>query len=238
MNNKYFQLSRYENKGVINIFGDIVEDVLCEDGGVSALSFAYELESIGDVEEIEVYINSYGGSVSAGFAIYNLLKSHPAKIRTINSGFACSIASIIFLAGDERIMSPASLLMVHNPFTCVVGNANELRKTADDLEKMGQVSVDIYCQVTGLDESVIKEMMDNETWITGEEAKEMGFATSFENESDEVVDVVVQSVKRSLINRIIGGETPQQKEEDPVESNVATVDSLQNFINIFRKGDK
>ena len=128
--------------------------------------------------------------------------------------------------------------MIHNPFTHVVGNANELRKTADDLEKMGQVSVDIYCQVTGLDESVIKEMMDNETWITGEEAKEMGFATSFENESDEVVDVVVQSVKRSLINRIIGGETPQQKEEEPVESNVATVDSLQNFINIFRKGDK
>ena len=224
------------NKGVIRIYGDIVNDSM--EYGVSPLQIAYELEQLGEADEIEVYINSYGGSVSAGLTIYNQLKSHPAKIRTHIDGFACSIASIIFLAGDERIMSPASLLMIHNPFTHVVGNANELRKTADDLEKMGQVSVDIYCQVTGLDESVIKEMMDNETWITGEEAKEMGFATSFENESDEVVDVVVQSVKRSLINRIIGGETPQQKEEEPVESNVATVDSLQNFINIFRKGDK
>lgn len=235
-NNKYFQMFSHENRATINIFGDIVDDIYSD--GICALSFAYELEQLGEVDEIDVYINSYGGSVGQGFAIYNLLKSHPAKIRTINSGFACSIASIIFLAGDERIMSPASLLMIHNPFTCVVGNANELRKTADDLEKMGQVSVDIYCQTTGLDESVIKKMMDSETWITGEEAKEMGFATSFENESDEVVDVVVQSVKRSLINRIVGGETPQQKEEDPVESNITTVDSLQNFINIFRKGDK
>lgn len=236
MKNKYFQLSRYENKGVINIFGDIVEDVLCEDG-VSALSFAYELEGIEDVEEIEVYINSYGGSVSQGFAIYNLLKSHPAKIRTICSGFACSIASIIFLAGDERVMQDASLLMIHNPWTCVVGNSNELRKTADDLEKMGQVSIDIYTKTTGLDESTIKDMMDKETWITGAEAIELGFATAIENEQDEVVGIV-QSVKKSIVSKIVGGETPQQKEQEPVESNVSTVDSLQNFINIFRKGDK
>ena len=225
------------NKGVIRIYGDIVENSV-EFNEVSPLQIAYELEQLREVDEIDVYINSYGGSVSAGLTIYNQLKNHPAKIRTHIDGFACSIASIIFLAGDERIMQDASLLMIHNPFCMTVGNANELRKTADDLEKMAQVSVDIYCQVTGLDKTVIKEMMDNETWITGEDAKEMGFATSFENEGDEVVNVVVQSVKRSLINRVIGGETPQQKEEEPVESNVSTVDSLQNFINIFRKGDK
>lgn len=234
--NKYYQFSKQENKAVVNIFGDIVDDVVYEDG-VSALSFAYELESLGDVEAIDVYINSYGGSVAQGFAIYNLLKSHPAKITTICSGFACSIASIIFLAGDERIMQDASLLMIHNPFVMTVGNANELRKQADDLDKMAQISVDIYCAATGLDEKAIKKMMDKETWITSKEACELGFATSFkEEESDEVVNVVVQSVKRSLVNRIIGGEKPQQKEQEPVDSNVSTVT---NFIKIFnRKGDQ
>lgn len=236
--NKYYQLSRQDGKAVINIFGDIVDDVIYEEG-VSALSFAYELESLGDVDAIDVYINSYGGSVAQGFAIYNQLKNHPAKVTTICSGFACSIASIIFLAGDERIMQDASLLMIHNPFCMTVGNANELRKQADDLDKMAQVSVDIYCAATGLDEKTIKKMMDQETWITSKEACELGFATSFkEEEANEVVSLVVQSVKKSLVSRIIGGEISQQQEQEPVESNVSTVDSLQNFINIFRKGDQ
>lgn len=236
--NKYYQLSRQDGKAVINIFGDIVDDVIYEEG-VSALSFAYELESLGDVDAIDVYINSYGGSVAQGFAIYNQLKNHPAKVTTICSGFACSIASIIFLAGDERIMQDASLLMIHNPFCMTVGNANELRKQADDLDKMAQVSVDIYCAATGLDEKTIKKMMDQETWITSKEACELGFATSFkEEEANEVVSLVVQSVKKSLVSRIIGGEIPQQQEQEPVESNVSTVNSLQNFINIFRKGDQ
>lgn len=235
MNNKYYQFSRQDNKGIINIFGDIVEDIY--EDGVSALSFAYELENIGDVDEIDVYINSYGGSVSQGFSIYNQLKNHPAKVKTVCNGFACSIASLIFLAGQERIMQDASLLMIHNPWTLVMGNANELRKQADDLDKMGQVSVDIYCQVTGLDESTIKSMMDAETWITSKEAYELGFATSFEEEADEVVNVVVQSVKKSLVNKIIGGEKPHQEEVKAVDSNVSTDDTIIKFIKLFSKGD-
>ena len=233
--NKYYQLSKQDDKAVVNIFGDIVDDVIYEDG-VSALSFAYELESLGDVSAIDVYINSYGGSVAQGFAIYNQLKSHPAKVTTVCSGFACSIASIIFLAGDERIMQDASLLMIHNPFVMTVGNANELRKQAEDLDKMAQVSVDIYCAATGLDEKTIKKMMDEETWITSKEAIELGFATSFkEEEPDEVVNLVVQSVKKSLINKIVGGNIQQKEEQETVEP---TVDALSNFINIFRKGEQ
>lgn len=234
MKNKYYQLSRYENKAVINIFGDIVDDIY--DEGVSALQFAYELEQVGDVDAIEVYINSYGGSVSQGFAIYNQLKNHPAKITTVCSGFACSIASIIFLAGDERIMQDASLLMIHNPFCMTMGNANELRKQADDLDKMAQVSVDIYCEVTGLDEKTIKDMMDKETWITSKEACELGFATKNEEEElNEEVNLVVQSVKRSLIDKIIGTETPKQQETPSnINEETPSNNALTNFIKIFK----
>lgn len=231
MKNKYYQFYKQEDRAVVNIFGDIVDDAMFCDG-VSAQSFAHDLESMGDVSEIEVYINSYGGSVSQGFAIYNQLKNHTAKVTTICSGFACSIASIIFLAGDERIMQDASLLMIHNPFVMTVGNADELRKQADDLDKMAQVSVDIYCAATGLDEQTIKEMMDKETWITSKEACELGFATAKEEEPDEVVNLVVQSVKNSLVSRIVGNDAQQQ--EQHVEPEVHTVDALSSFLKIFK----
>lgn len=230
MKNKYYQLSKDGGKAVVNIFGDIVDDVI-EQEGVSALSFAYELEQLGEIEAIDVYINSYGGSVAQGFAIYNQLKNHPAKVTTICSGFACSIASVIFLAGDERIMQDASLLMIHNPFCMTIGNANELRKQADDLEKMAQVSVDIYCAATGLAEEEIKKMMDNETWITAKEAQELGFATQIDDEEDEdeVVNLVaVQSVKRSLVDII----TKNQKVEPEVPEEQPNM--VNNFLNLFK----
>ena len=231
---KYYQLTKHDNKAILNIFGDIVDDVY--DDGVCALSIAYELEQLGEVDSIDVYINSYGGSVAQGFSIYNQLKNHPAKVRTICNGFACSIASVIFLAGDERVMQGASLLMIHNPFCMTMGNASELRKTADDLDKMAQVSIDLYCQTTGLDEQTIKDMMDKETWLSATDAFELGFATELEikNDNDELVNIV-QSVRTSLINKILGNqqmmaqEEPQeQKEEEP---NMV----LDNFLKIFNK---
>ena len=233
---KYYQLSKHENTAVLNIFGDIVDDVY--DDGVCALSIAYELEQLGPVDSIDVYINSYGGSVAQGFSIYNQLKNHPAKVRTICNGFACSIASVIFLAGDERIMQGASLLMIHNPFCMTMGNASELRKTADDLDKMAQVSIDLYSQTTGLDEQTVKDMMDKETWLSASDALDLGFATEVvnKNEVDEPLSIV-QSVRTSLINKILNDqqmmapEVPKESEEPKEdEPNMA----LDNFLKIFK----
>ena len=228
---KYYQLAKHENKAVLNIFGDIVDDVY--EDGVCALSIAYELEQLGEVDSIDVYINSYGGSVAQGFSIYNQLKNHPAKVRTICNGFACSIASVIFLAGDERIMQGASLLMIHNPFCMTMGNASELRKTADDLDKMAQVSIDLYCQTTGLDESTIKDMMDKETWLSATDALELGFATDVENknEVDEPLKIV-QSVRTSLINKILNDQQMMTQEEPQEE--VAPNSALNSFLKIFK----
>lgn len=228
---KYYQLAKHENTATLHIFGDIVDDVY--DDGVCALSFAYELEQLGEVDSIDVYINSYGGSVAQGFSIYNQLKNHPAKIRTICNGFACSIASVIFLAGDERIMQDASLLMIHNPFCMTMGNASELRKTADDLDKMAQVSIDLYCQATGLDESTIKDMMDKETWLSASDALELGFATNVEikNEMDEPLRIV-QSVRTNLINKILNDQQVMTQEEPQEE--VAPNSALNSFLKIFK----
>lgn len=230
---KYYQLSKHENTAVLNIFGDIVDDVY--DDGVCALSIAYELEQLGPVDSIDVYINSYGGSVAQGFSIYNQLKNHPAKVRTICNGFACSIASVIFLAGDERIMQGASLLMIHNPFCMTMGNASELRKTADDLDKMAQVSIDLYCQTTGLDEQTVKDMMDKETWLSASDALELGFATSIvnKNEVDEPLSIV-QSVRTNLMNKILNGQLMMVPEEPEPTKEDTPNNALNNFLKIFK----
>jgi hypothetical protein len=118
--------------------------------------------------------------VAEGLAIYNALKRHKAKVTTYCDGFACSIASVIFMAGDERIMNESSLLMIHNAWSYAVGNSEELRKQADDLEKITQASVEAYKSHSSLSEKEIKKLMDEETWILPTEALEYGFATTID----------------------------------------------------------
>lgn len=180
MNRKYFALERTEQSATITIYGDICSWAWEEYGEMSAQILSKQLEALGDVNEINVYINSYGGEVAEGLAIYNALRRHKAKVRTFCDGFACSIASVIFMAGDERIMNEASLLMIHNAWTWASGNAAELRKQAEDLDKITQASVEAYKAHSSLKEEEIKALMDAETWILPSEALEYGFATSVE----------------------------------------------------------
>ena len=182
----------------INIYGDITSMPFF-DGDVSSAMIAKELGE--EYDEIIVNINSYGGEVAEGLSIYNQLKNSKAKVKTICNGFACSIASIIFLAGDERVMCENSLMMLHNAWSNASGNSKELRKTADDLEKITQQSIDIYQTVSGLDEEKIKEMLDEETWLDAKEAMELGFITSIQSENKN--DKASQSIKKSLIKLII-----------------------------------
>lgn len=133
MNKQYYSLQKSDNEANIVIYGNI-SSWSWNERNTSAYNLSKQLEDL-DVDFINIYINSYGGEVAEGLAIYNTLKRHKATVRTYCDGFACSIASVIFMAGDERIMSNASLLMIHNAWTNISGNANELRKQADDLEK-------------------------------------------------------------------------------------------------------
>lgn len=198
MRKNYYSMTQSGNTATINIYGDITSFPWFE-GDVSANILSKQLDELTDVSEISVYINSYGGEVAEGLAIYNALKRHKAKIKTYCDGFACSIASVIFMAGDERVMNESSLLMIHNAWTWTQGNAEELRKQADDLEKITQASVNAYKAHSTLSEEEIKNLMDNETWILPEEATEWGFATAIEKTEKSNAS---QNAKMSLLDII------------------------------------
>ena len=215
MNRKYFSLERTEQTATITIYGDICSWAWEEFGEMSAQILSKQLEALGDVTQIDVYINSYGGEVAEGLAIYNALRRHKAKVRTFCDGFACSIASVIFMAGDERIMNEASLLMIHNAWSWATGNAAELRKQADDLDKITQASVEAYKAHSNLEETEIKALMDAETWILPNEALDYGFATAIEKTEKAAAS---QNAKAKLFGIVKAHQEKANDDEEPEDS--------------------
>lgn len=172
--NQFFQVrNAAEKKAVINIMGDIGD---WWDGN-TAQDIAAQLRLLGDVEEIDVFINSYGGLLSHGLSIYNQLRRFDAKKNTFVDGIAASAGSIIFLAGDRRVTPNGTALMVHNPMNYAFGYASDLRKTADDLDVLRQSLISLYVERTGLTSERVGELLDSETFLTPEQAKELGFST-------------------------------------------------------------
>ena len=149
---------------------------------IDAEMFVRELNHI-DADIITLRINSPGGDVFDGRAIFNALKSHPAKINTVIEGIAASMASIIALSGDTVTMSEGAFYMIHNPWVLMLGDSKELRKEADLLDKIGGELAKTYINKTGLTPSKIKQLMDDETWFTGEEAKSSGFIDQVDGET-------------------------------------------------------
>lgn len=141
---------------------------------VEAKQFIKDLNAI-KAKTITVRLNSPGGDVFDGVAVYNALKSHPAKIITRIEGLAASIASVIALAGDEVHAYANTMYMIHDPWVMAVGNQEDLRSIADVLEKIGGQLADIYTGKTGLEADTIKEMMHTESWMTAQEGKDLGF---------------------------------------------------------------
>lgn len=209
----YFSMKKTGKTATLNIYGDIVSYPWLE-SDVTSANLSQQLEQMNDVSEINVYISSYGGEVKEGLAIYNALKRHKAKVRTFCDGFACSIASVIFMAGEERIMNDSSLLMIHNAWNVVQGNAQELRKQADDLDKITQASIVAYKAHSALSEEEIKELMDAESWILPDEAVEYGFATSIEKTEQSHAS---QSARMHLLNIVKAYRAQLEDEEEPPE---------------------
>ncbi len=158
-----------------------IEDVIGDGlfGGVSAKSFREELEGLGDVENIELNINSPGGDVIDGFAIFNMLAEHPAKIHAKINGWAASMASIIAMAGDTVEMPNNAWFMIHNPWGMAMGESDDLRSLADVLDGMKKQAVRAYQRFNETDYDTISEWMDNETWMSGEDAQGLGFNFQF-----------------------------------------------------------
>ena len=196
---KYFQLTTSEDGTTadLDIYGDICAR-WWDDDAMSAPKLSKMLDELGDVSQINVHINSYGGEVAEGLAIYSALRRHKARVRTTCDGFACSIASVIFMAGDERLMSDASLLMIHNAWTSALGvNAADLRKLADDMDTITSASKSAYMARISITEDELTELMDAETWISPADAVDMGFATAIE--TFESGDKASQGARDSLM---------------------------------------
>lgn len=124
-------------------------------------------------KKLNIYMNSGGGSVFAGLAIYNMLKRHSGEKTVYIDGLAASIASVIALAGDKVVMPKSSMMMIHKPWSWTSGNANDFRKMADDLDEIEKCILAVYEEnlKDGVDMQLIKDLVDAETWLTGEEAE-------------------------------------------------------------------
>ncbi len=188
----------------IFIFGDIVSWEWLE-SDVSSYTLAKAISELKDVSVINVHINSYGGEVAEGLAIHNSLTNHPAWIRTIDDGFACSAASAVFMAGDERIMNAASLLMIHNAWCYASGNADDLRKAADDLEIISATAAETYRAKISISDEELDKLLKNETWIKPADALEWGFATEVRQaeKANKAVASAMGAIMRSVMGRTI-----------------------------------
>lgn len=190
----FYQIATKDRTADIMIYGDITSMATAlrrwygDDENVAEVdSFQITKEINGlDVDTINVFINSYGGEVAEALAIYSALKRHSASVHTYCDGFACSAATIIFCAGDVRTMGSIALLMIHNCMSYIgYANSEEMRKAAEDNDKINQSSINAYLAVTSLSEEKITELMDNATWLTAKEALEYGFATEIADQEED-----------------------------------------------------
>ncbi|MGM8213563.1 head maturation protease, ClpP-related [Virgibacillus sp. W0430] len=156
------------------IYGEIVDntDWKWDEYDVMPDDVKGSLEKVDGLETLNIYINSPGGSVFAGLAIYNMLKRNEAKKIVHIDGVAASMASIIALVGDEVYMPSNAFMMIHKPLTWVIGNANDLRKIADDLDTIESGLMQAYEENLreGVDVEEVKQMVNDETWLTADEA--------------------------------------------------------------------
>lgn len=150
--------------------------------------FRQLLEEHKDVKEIILYVNSQGGSVFEAMGMRGLLKRHPAKVTAIVDGWAASAASFLITAADRVIMDKSALQMIHNMWVVAAGNASELRRIADDLDKMMEGNRQAYLEKAGdkLSEEKLIKLMNAETWLTADECMALGLC-------DEIVEKAAES---------------------------------------------
>lgn len=150
--------------------------------GIDAKEFSSSLALVKDFDKINLLINSPGGDVFQGMAIYNALLTVKDKLEAHVMGLAASISSIILMAAPRRIIHKGAMVMVHNPSAGMYGTSEELRKTATLLDQITEQMVSIYVGATGLGEDEVKTLLNEETWLSSEKALEKGFVTELDEE--------------------------------------------------------
>lgn len=209
--NRYYSIRQAGREADVYIFGDLTPVRWSEDE-TSAYSFKKELDAL-DADVIHVHINSYGGSVSEGWAIYNTLREHPARIVTHADGFVASAAIYPFMAGDERLASNLSAFFFHQVLMYVEGNADELRAAADEAEKINEIGLAAFSNA-GIDPETVRALEKDETWIDADEALRCGFATAIV--ADETPRMA-QSVKAAVLQTVLGAAKRKVPRQDAAD---------------------
>lgn len=227
------QSLQQENALDLYIYGDVEGDSFdwwtgeTIESDTSAEFFRNELARYPNVTQINIFINSYGGEVFEGTAIYSQLRRHPAHKTVYVDGFACSIASVIAMAGDEVIMPRNTMMMIHNMWMVASGSASELRKAADNLDIINAAGRQAYLQKAGdkLSEERLVEMMDAETWLTAEQCIAFGLADRYAEEDADMsaANELLQKVNGSLearlaVNKSIAAALRELASSGPAES--------------------
>lgn len=216
--NQFWKLKQSaENQETLElyIYSTVESDGFWWASETSARHFKDELSKHPDAKEITVYINSLGGAVMEGIAIYNQLKRHPAHVTVQIDGFACSIASVIAMAGDKVIMPKNTVMMVHNAWTIAVGNSRELHKAADDLEVINQASRQAYLDKAGdkLSEEKLTELLDGETYLTAEQCMEYGLIDSYGDGEEDSSGVDPAQLTGMTVQQRMEQELMQRREK-------------------------
>ena len=177
MGNGYSIRAKANAGAEIYIYEDVGEGWF---GGVSAKQFADDLKALGTVQTIDLRLNSYGGEVFDGLAIYRQLVEHPARVVVHVDGVAASIASVIAMAGDEIRIAEAGFMMIHPAQGGVLGSAKAMRDMADLLDRITASIVNVYDKRTSSDLATITQWVENDTWFTAQDALAAGFADAID----------------------------------------------------------
>ena len=202
-------------------------------GGVTAKDFVADLRKLKG-QHIHLRINSVGGSVIEGAAIYNALRRHKGGLTVHVDGLAASMASVIAMSGDEVLMAGNSMLMIHNPWSMALGDADDLRKEADVLDKLKKTLVNAYTRKTGMDSDEIASLMDDETWLDATQSVAMNFADGIEDDLEAAAAITPSAARArfdNFKNSMSRKTKPTNKAEETVETpviNDAVVDTSED----------
>jgi len=182
---KPFSIKARNGEADIYIYDDIGDSF----DGTTAKSFAADLKAVKDAKQLNIYLNSPGGSVFEGVAIYNQIKRHKARKIVNIDGLAASIASVIAMAGDEINIALNGMMMIHDPWALTMGSATDMRRMADNLDKVRDTLLDTYVARTGEERDFVSEMMADETWMNAQDAVDLGFADNVTGEVEMAAKV-------------------------------------------------
>lgn len=212
---KFWEVKAAAGKtGNVYIYGGIFSYKF-DDEDVTAKSFKEDLDALGEVDTLNIYINSPGGAVFQAQAIYTQLKRHKAAKHVYIDGLAASAASFIAMAGDKVYMPKNATFMIHNPMTYAYGNASDLRQTITMLDKVREGMIEAYLGHIGdkITEDKLKELLDAETWLTAQECYTYGFVDEIIEEKNVAanVDPAIMAQYKNVPD-ILQQETDKEKE--------------------------